>query len=106
MIMASKKSGGIATKKKPSITKTAARRKVLAPAAKSKPPAKKALTITVNKKPAAPLAPSRPVGSRGIYNVHPGVSMMQKWIAELKQKTGRNLDEWIKFVRMSGPGDV
>ena len=31
-----------------------------------------------------------------IYSVHPGVLMTQKWIAELKQKTGRSLDEWLK----------
>jgi hypothetical protein len=34
-----------------------------------------------------------------IYGVHPGVLMTQKWIAELKQKTGRTLDEWIKFIK-------
>jgi hypothetical protein len=29
--------------------------------------------------------------------------MVQKWTAELKTKTGRSLDEWIKLVRKSGP---
>src|SRR5205085_2586113 len=29
--------------------------------------------------------------------------MTQKWIAELKQKTGRTLDEWMKFVKKEGP---
>ena len=29
--------------------------------------------------------------------------MTQKWVAELKQKTGRSLDEWLKLVRKSGP---
>ena len=109
--MASKKSGGaVATKKKPrtagkSATAVKSRPKVVAPARKAtKPPAKKALTITVVKKPAAP--PTQPApSSRGLYNVHPGVSMMQKWIAELKQKTGRNLDEWISMVRTSGPSE-
>src|SRR3954464_7855734 len=96
MTMANKKSGGVATKKKPSITKAAARPKVLASAAKTKAPAKKALTITVAKKSSAPPTPPRPVGPRGMYSVHPGVSMMQRWIAELKQKTGRTLDEWVK----------
>jgi hypothetical protein len=28
---------------------------------------------------------------------------MQKWIAELPQKTGKTLDEWLRFVRESGP---
>lgn len=42
---------------------------------------------------------------RSIYGVHPGVLMTQKWVAELKQKTGRSLDEWLRFVKKSGPKD-
>lgn len=42
---------------------------------------------------------------KSIYGVHPGVLMMQKWIAELKQKTGRSLEEWLAFIRKSGPKD-
>jgi len=38
-----------------------------------------------------------------IYGVHPGVLMTVKWIAELKQKTGRTLDEWIKLIKKEGP---
>lgn len=34
---------------------------------------------------------------KSIYGVHPGVLMTQKWIAELKEKTGRSLDEWMTF---------
>ena len=41
--------------------------------------------------------------TKSIYGVHPGVLMTQKWIGELKQKTGRSLDEWIKFIRIEGP---
>jgi hypothetical protein len=41
--------------------------------------------------------------SKSIYGVHPGVAMVQKWIAELKTKTGRSLDEWLKFIKKSGP---
>jgi hypothetical protein len=40
-----------------------------------------------------------------IYSVHPGVLMTQKWIVELKQKTGRTLEEWLKFVKKEGPKD-
>src|SRR2546427_2864338 len=40
---------------------------------------------------------------KSIYGVHPGVLMTQKWIAELKQKTGRSLDEWMKFIKKEGP---
>jgi Domain of unknown function (DUF5655)/Domain of unknown function (DUF4287) len=40
-----------------------------------------------------------------LYDVHPGVAMVQKWIAELKPKTGRSLDEWIALVKKQGPKD-
>ena len=38
-----------------------------------------------------------------LYDVHPGVAMMQKWVAELKEKTGRTLNEWIALVKKEGP---
>jgi hypothetical protein len=38
-----------------------------------------------------------------LYSVHPGISMVEKWKNELPQKTGRSLEEWIAFVRESGP---
>lgn len=31
--------------------------------------------------------------------------MTQKWIADLKQKTGRSLPEWLAFIKKSGPKD-
>jgi len=37
------------------------------------------------------------------YSVHPSVAMMQAWIADLYQKTGRTLDEWIDLVQEEGP---
>ena len=40
---------------------------------------------------------------KSIYSVHPGVLMMQKWITELKQKTGRSLEEWLAYIKKSGP---
>ena len=40
-----------------------------------------------------------------IYSVHPGVLMTQKWIAELKSKTGRSLGEWLKHIKKDGPKD-
>lgn len=42
---------------------------------------------------------------KSIYGVHPGVLMTQKWIADLKQKTGRSLEEWLAFIKKSGPKD-
>lgn len=43
--------------------------------------------------------------AESLYGVSPGVAMMQKWIAELKGKTGRSLDEWIALVKEEGPKD-
>jgi Domain of unknown function (DUF5655)/Domain of unknown function (DUF4287) len=40
---------------------------------------------------------------KSIYGVHPSVAMVQKWIADLKSKTGRSLDEWLKLIKKSGP---
>jgi hypothetical protein len=43
--------------------------------------------------------------AKSLYSVHPGVVMTQKWVADLKSKTGRSLDEWLALVRKSGPED-
>lgn len=42
---------------------------------------------------------------KSIYSVHPGVLTTQKWIGELKEKTGRTLDEWIAQIKKAGPKD-
>lgn len=42
---------------------------------------------------------------RPLYDVHPGVAIMQAWIAELKSSTGRSLDEWLVHCRRHGPRD-
>lgn len=47
-------------------------------------------------------SPAKPIGGL-LYSVHPGVAMVQKWIGELKAKTGRSLDEWIKHIKQAGP---
>jgi len=43
--------------------------------------------------------------TQALYDVHPGVEMVQKWVAELKSKTGRSLEEWIALVKRDGPKD-
>src|SRR5712664_3956345 len=43
--------------------------------------------------------------SESLYGVHPGVAMVQKSMAELKEKTGRSLEEWIVLVSKEGPKD-
>jgi hypothetical protein len=42
---------------------------------------------------------------QSIYSVHPGVLMTQKWITELKDKTGKSLEEWMKHIKKAGPKD-
>ncbi|HEX8765022.1 MAG TPA: DUF5655 domain-containing protein [Candidatus Acidoferrum sp.] len=38
-----------------------------------------------------------------LYDVHPGVAMVQQWVAELQSKTGRSLEEWLALVKQEGP---
>ncbi len=38
-----------------------------------------------------------------LYAVHPGVAMTQKWIAEMKDRTGRSLAGWLDLIREQGP---
>lgn len=45
------------------------------------------------------------MSKKSLYSVHPGVMMVQKWIAELPEKTGRTLDEWIRLVKEEGPAE-
>src|SRR6266478_2443232 len=43
--------------------------------------------------------------SDSLYGVHPDVAMMEKWVAELKGKTGRSVEEWIALVKKEAPTD-
>src|SRR5437588_6300773 len=47
--------------------------------------------------------PKTATQTNSIYGVHPGVLMTQKWFTELKQKTARTLEEWLKFIKKEGP---
>src|SRR5215831_15054222 len=46
---------------------------------------------------------SRTPATKTLYSVHPGVAMVQDWIASLPQKTGRTLEAWIQLVQEAGP---
>ena len=50
---------------------------------------------------------AKPVVSvnKSAYSVHPGVAAMQKWVAELEEKTGHSLEAWITLVKKEGPKD-
>jgi len=40
---------------------------------------------------------------KSLYSPHPSIAMVQKWLAELKEKTGHTLDEWLIIVARDGP---
>lgn len=40
-----------------------------------------------------------------LYDVYPGVAMVQKSMAQLKEETGRSLEQWIAVVKRDGPKD-
>lgn len=40
------------------------------------------------------------------YSVHPGVKMIQDWVASLPTKTGKSLDSWVELLKAEGPQDV
>src|ERR1700678_801158 len=39
----------------------------------------------------------------GPYAVHPGVALVQKWIKDLPEKTGRSLEQWMALTKRDGP---
>jgi hypothetical protein len=79
------------------------RRSSRAAAVATRQPAKKKLSrkLTIPPRPVTIVAPPP-----SLYSVHPGVMMMQKWIAELKPKTGSTLQQWIDHIRARGPKDL
>jgi hypothetical protein len=44
-------------------------------------------------------------GGKPAFDVHPGVAWTRRWMAGLKEKTGRTESEWRALVRKSGPKD-
>src|SRR5437667_12641551 len=43
--------------------------------------------------------------TNSLYDAHPSLAMVQKWLAALKEKTGRSPEEWIALVKKEGPKD-
>jgi Domain of unknown function (DUF5655)/Domain of unknown function (DUF4287) len=41
--------------------------------------------------------------SASLYDVHPGVAMVQNIMAGMKQKTGRSVEEWIELIEKQAP---
>lgn len=50
-------------------------------------------------------ASAQGTSKKSLYSIHPGVKMIQDWIATFKEKTGRSVDEWVALVKKSGPAD-
>lgn len=70
-------------------------------------PSRKSAVAVARKAPAKKAKPRRAAASAAsIYSVHPGVAMMQRWLAELKPKTGRSLPEWLLHIQSAGPPDA
>ena len=43
--------------------------------------------------------------SESLYGVHPSVAMVQNWLAELKEESGRSMEEWLALAKKEGPKD-
>ena len=41
-----------------------------------------------------------------IYDVHPGVAMVQKWVTDLPSKSGRTLEVWAEMVKAKRFADL
>ncbi len=37
--------------------------------------------------------------NESLYGMHPGIAMMVKWDAELMDKTGHSVEEWVALVK-------
>ena len=55
--------------------------------------------------PAKSVSGKRAKGGASPYSPHPGFSMEAAIVANFKQKTGKTVEEWVAFVRKSGPAD-
>ncbi len=42
-------------------------------------------------------------GGKSIYSVHPSIQLLQHWVANLKDSSGRSVQEWIELVQDEGP---
>jgi hypothetical protein len=43
------------------------------------------------------------MAKQSIYSPHPSIATTIQWIATLKERTGRTLEEWMKFIKNEGP---
>lgn len=43
------------------------------------------------------------MAKKSLYDPHPSIRLVQHWIASLKTKTGRSLEEWVELTCREGP---
>ncbi len=47
----------------------------------------------------------KPARSASLYSVHPSIAHAQAIIANLPEKTGKSIEEWIKLIKRPGPSN-
>jgi hypothetical protein len=70
-----------------------------------KAPSKRVTKVASAAKPRPTAAHAPHAAKHPPYAVHPGIAMVQNWIAALPEKTGRSLDEWLRLIKKEGPAD-
>ena len=40
---------------------------------------------------------------KSLYDVNAGLAMEEAWLARLREKTGKSMEEWVRIVQQSGP---
>lgn len=43
---------------------------------------------------------------KSIYTPHPSIAMTIKWVKDLPEKTGRSLEDWVRYIQKKGPETV
>jgi hypothetical protein len=44
-----------------------------------------------------------PMRKNSVYTLHPGFKMEESSMANLKERTGRTIEQWVRMVKKSGP---
>ncbi|MFA6044269.1 MAG: DUF5655 domain-containing protein [Phycisphaerales bacterium] len=44
--------------------------------------------------------------SKSDYDIHPSLAMVHKWIADMPEKTGHTLAQWLKRIEREAPPDL
>ena len=72
----------------------------------TKPASKQRSSGTKAARPAKVAQAAQPEQGKSLYSVHPSLILLQNWIASLREKTGRSLDQWVVLVKKESPKDA